>query len=328
MRPTAAVVWLPLYLWHIWRIRPHVVLLILRTILVGTSVAAAMMVIDHYCFDSWVFTPYQFFAFNWKNDIGAFYGSHSWHWYFTIGYPTVMSVHLIPFACGLKLKKLRPIYTLIFWVMFVLSKLSHKEFRFLLPVMHLSMVIVGVTLQEMTRRGIKLGSFILGYKTAFSIALVTLFVELLITGYMGIYHQRGVLDAVEFVSESASDNANVLYLMPCHSTPYYSHIHRNVSMRFLTCEPNFDLRENYLDEADVFYHDPNKWLHDNYVVKGHLNDSNGEAVSLPTHIVMYDSMSILISELLESQGYELCFSTFHTHFSSGRVGKFVHVHCK
>lgn len=328
MRPTAAVTWLPLYLWHGWRIRPRLAVLLLRTLLVGLSIVAAMMMIDHYYFDSWVFTPYQFFTFNWKNDIGAFYGSHSWHWYFTTGYPTVMCVHLLPLACGLKQKKLGPMYSLIFWVIVVLSQLSHKEFRFLLPIMHLSMIVVGVTLQEMTRKGIKLGSIVLGHKTAFTIASLTLVVELLITGYAGLYHQRGVLDAMDFLSKSASDDIDILYLMPCHSTPYYSHVHQNISMRFLTCEPNFEIRENYLDEADVFYQDPNKWLRDNYVTNPLVNDYNGKTVRLPTHIVMYDSMYSVISEFLLSHRYKLCFSAFHAHFTSGRASKFVQIHCK
>jgi phosphatidylinositol glycan class B len=32
-------------------------------------------------------------------------------------------------------------------------------------------------------------------------------------------------------------DGGVLFLTPCHATPYYSHVHRNVSMRFLDCSP-------------------------------------------------------------------------------------------
>lgn len=31
----------------------------------------------------------------------------------------------------------------------------------------------------------------------------------------------------------------VLFLMPCHATPYYSSLHKNVSMRFLDCSPRY-----------------------------------------------------------------------------------------
>ncbi|KAI9671768.1 MAG: glycosylphosphatidylinositol anchor biosynthesis [Alyxoria varia] len=57
------------------------------------------------------------------------------------------------------------------------------------------------------------------------------------------------------------------FLMPCHSTPWRSHlINRDVRAWALTCEPPLDLhagtleREQYLDEADMFYEDPASWL--------------------------------------------------------------------
>jgi phosphatidylinositol glycan class B len=31
----------------------------------------------------------------------------------------------------------------------------------------------------------------------------------------------------------------VLFLMPCHATPYYSSLHANIPMRFLDCSPRY-----------------------------------------------------------------------------------------
>lgn len=39
--------------------------------------------------------------------------------------------------------------------------------------------------------------------------------------YLSLRHQRGVLDAVDFLSTQVTKNDSVLFLMPCHSTPYY-----------------------------------------------------------------------------------------------------------
>lgn len=37
---------------------------------------------------------------------------------------------------------------------------------------------------------------------------------------------------------AAADPAtSVLFLTPCHATPYYSHVHLPVPMRFLDCSP-------------------------------------------------------------------------------------------
>ncbi|CAJ0641986.1 13558_t:CDS:2 [Entrophospora sp. SA101] len=54
------------------------------------------------------------------------------------------------------------------------------------------------------------------------------------------------------------------FLMPCHSTPYYSNLNYNVTMWFITCEPPINsesAQENYLDESDFFYNNPVKFIY-------------------------------------------------------------------
>ena len=50
---------------------------------------------------------------------------------------------------------------------------------------------------------------------------------------------RGQIDAMHYLADEAKlqPNMNVLFLTPCHATPYYSHIHSNISMEFLDCSP-------------------------------------------------------------------------------------------
>lgn len=69
-----------------------------------------------------------------------------------------------------------------------------------------------------------------------------------------------------------------------------SHIHENVTMRFLTCEPNLQQKDNYKDEADRFYDAPMRWLHSRIPVH--------PLTALPTHVVLYDSLKEEISEFL------------------------------
>ncbi|GKV18161.1 hypothetical protein SLEP1_g28584 [Rubroshorea leprosula] len=33
---------------------------------------------------------------------------------------------------------------------------------------------------------------------------------------------------------------SILFLMPCHATPYYCILHRNLPMRFLDCSPSLN----------------------------------------------------------------------------------------
>jgi hypothetical protein len=162
--------------------------------------------------------------------------------------------------------------------------------------------------------------------------------------YFSLIHQRGTMAVMGFLHESAvqgirktpqeSRNKNqaplsaanaaarsdILFLMPCHSTPYYSHLHANVSMRFLTCEPNLDHVANYTDEADVFYLNPAEWLMQEY--------QKDATRKLPTHVVYFDALKESIEEFLILGGYKRCARFFHTHLPEGRVGSYVLVSCR
>ena len=47
--------------------------------------------------------------------------------------------------------------------------------------------------------------------------------------YTGVLHQRGTLDAMKYISDHSTKTVgdqmmSVMYLMPCHSTPYYGYV--------------------------------------------------------------------------------------------------------
>lgn len=98
-----------------------------------------------------------------------------------------------------------------------------------------------------------------------------------------------------------------------------SYLHRNVSMRFLTCEPNLSKEKHYTDEADSFYEDTLGWLKKEY----HIKRKNP-----PSHIVYFDRLKSEISEFLTQTGYNHCGTFFHTHLPEGRVGNTVLVSCR
>ncbi|XP_076371166.1 phosphatidylinositol glycan anchor biosynthesis class B isoform X4 [Tachypleus tridentatus] len=317
IRPTAAIFWFPLCLKH-WchRSLHYWPRLLASYVLVGTVSLFLLIIADFTFYKDWTFSPYNFLLFNWTQDIGAMYGSHPWHWYFTHGFFVVMTTHLIPFIQGLKLPQVRPLIITIFWFVAVFSFLSHKEFRFLLPVLPLAMCVCGAGIQQ--------------YNSHFAstvIAVIILLINIPLALYTGIYHQRGTLDVMNFLGQeikSTNDTIDILFLMPCHSTPFYSHIHRNVSMRFLTCEPNFEEISYYKDEADIFFCNPTAWLEEN--IKPVIVNSN--VSSQPSHLVLFDSLHSQISSFLEAYNYDLCFQTFHTHFPETRTGRNVFVFSK
>lgn len=78
-----------------------------------------------------------------------------------------------------------------------------------------------------------------------------------------------------------------------HNQQKKSFLHRNVTMRFLTCEPNLDSIRGYVDEADRFYSNEEKWLRDNW-----------KAVNKTTRLVIYENLynklSTAKSKLIEA----------------------------
>lgn len=132
---------------------------------------------------------------------------------------------------------------------FFSSFLSHKEFRFLLPIVPLSMYYCGIffhSLCEHTesadneseralasdnvrqpsgRRQVS-GSGDDEHKSRLSMVYILL-ILLLVTNvpialYFSLIHQRGTVTVMKYLhDEDVIRPANVLFLMPCHSTPYY-----------------------------------------------------------------------------------------------------------
>ena len=50
---------------------------------------------------------------------------------------------------------------------------------------------------------------------------------------------RGQVDVMHYLGHEAQlqPSMRVLFLTPCHATPWFSHVHANISMDFLDCSP-------------------------------------------------------------------------------------------
>jgi phosphatidylinositol glycan class B len=316
VRPTAVIIWLPLCIYHIILSYHKMAVVVRNYILIGLIVAAASTVLDTYFYEKITFTPLRFFESNIMDGIGAFYGTHPLYWYITTGIPVVLGCHLVPFLLGafraLTQNQRSVEMVLVFiitWTVGSLSLVPHKEFRFLLPLLPM---FVYVESSWLSCWSCKASRSVLG-----AVTLGTVIVNIALLGYFGLIHQRGTLDVMKMLGERNPRHTNVLVLMPCHSTPLYSHLHVRIQVRFLTCEPDFIGSPQYKDEADIFYADPAKWLLANY--------SRNNTVS---HIVIYDSLFPKISNFLNQYNYILENSFFHTFHPDGRVGKYVEVYTR
>lgn len=278
-----------------------------------------MIALDSYFHGSFIVTPIEFFKVNVVEGIGSFYGSHPFYWYFSSGLPAILGIGIVPFYLAIfdamrtwkESEERQVILKSIIFTVFAFSLLPHKEFRFLLQILPLCLYIISSYLSTWSRNKSEL--------VIWFTAIVILAANVIPAGYLGYVHQQGTLKVMDRLTDIAQNYKTqegrapkIFFMMPCHSTPYYSHVHANVSMRFLTCEPNFNNEQNYLDEADKFYEAPMSWIRKNLPVH--------PVTALPSHVVVFDTLAPKISDFLSI--YKPLEVFFHSdHLVSSRGGK-------
>ncbi|KAL5969115.1 GPI mannosyltransferase 3 [Taenia solium] len=165
---------------------------------------------------------------------------------------------------------------------------------------------------------------VFGRWTRWLIALLAA-ANIAVAGYTCLVHQRGPDALMSKLAKQAiaanwadmSPRPSILVLMPCHSTPYLSYLHVNVSLRLLSCDPDLSAWHNtdpraYIDEADAFYKDPTRWLNSNY--------PNGD--TLPQYIAMFTELTQnedygqAVMHWLLAGNYSICTEIFHSHIVS------------
>ncbi|KAJ0002118.1 hypothetical protein NQD34_001914 [Periophthalmus magnuspinnatus] len=310
VRPTSLIVWFPLIIYHFWQEENKVKLIIHQYALIGSVflfTSLKITIVNFIVFITWIFVQFNFIKLNIFHGVADFYGSHPWHWYFTQGFPAVIGPHLplCLHGCTLAVRRYKMLLFTIIWTLIIYSLLPHKEFRFIYPILPFCMVFCGISLASLKA----------WRRTTAAILVVT---NLLPALYTGLIHQRGTLDVMGHLHSlcdvSNNSQPNVLFLMPCHSTPYYSHLHCPISMRFLECPPN--LGDDYMDESVIFYNDPLQWLRASFPYKS----------SLPSHLVMFDVLEKDISGFLQGNNFVRTAEIFHTHFPDGRVGRSIFIY--
>ena len=241
------------------------------------------------CVDRWVYgfwaVPFLGnFHFNAILGLGSLYGTHPMLWYIYAGVPAICGIALPMFLWDVLLL-LTKTYSrtndgggirsrlTIFWIIASYTLLhsfsEHKEFRFLLPVLPLMLILAGHTMVQLLK------GMSVFQSTLVLIALCLLNYPHLI--YLGTVHQRGPISANAFLASimnkaSQQDKSNnqfsIHYLMGCHSAPAYSHLHVAdvfVDVDYLDCSPGCRSNEDLVCESDAFSKNPYDYMHSTYV---------------------------------------------------------------
>lgn len=291
-------------------------------LIIVACIAAGFCVLFGFLLDSWYYeTPtltwLMFARLNVFENISAFYGTQPWHFYIAQVIPAIAGPLFPLLLLSLAVRTGNTeILQFMSGSIFFNSLLPHKEIRFLAP---LSPLIVILSAQGY----LALSAIVKGRWRL--LKRLFLFVILLANVVLGIYlarvHQSGVIAVMDHLREQVDrGNVNgVMFAMPCHSTPFYGYLHRNIPMKFITCEPPLGVpnHTSYLDQSDRFYRNPAAIL--------------TKLDAGTSHLVIFEALLQRegVSVVLEKSGFVECWRTFnsHWHMDARRRGD-VLVYCR
>ncbi|SGY14818.1 BQ5605_C013g07112 [Microbotryum silenes-dioicae] len=292
MRPSNAIIWLTLggHLLATHAPNPEGVYILSLATFIGVFASILCFLVDTAFYSTPTFTPLRFLHENVFHSISLFYGSNSSHFYLTQGIP-IMTMTQLPFLLhGLWLvfirsdargRGLAPLGIVVSTTVILFSLLGHKEWRFLhpiLPILHLFVAFSLVTLHT-SRLGLAKSTTATKLSTVLHVRTrhLALILASLIPGlYFTCFHsiaQVTILDHLRYLP--TFEVRSVGFLMPCHSTPWQSHLHRRDLelgglrsgegglLWFITCEPPIGLDTTstaYRDQSDYFYASPSNYL--------------------------------------------------------------------
>ncbi|KAI9751639.1 MAG: Aminopeptidase 2 mitochondrial [Chaenotheca gracillima] len=364
LRPTNLLIWVCLSAFIVSQGSRSATFLLLReAIFCGSLIIALSIIVDRLYYQHWTFPPFRFLYFNIAQSLAVLYGKNDWHYYISQGVPLLLTSYLPFGSFGVRsaLTRTRPalvpqpqvrrstavrfqLAVTIVAVIAALSVISHKEVRFiypLLPALHLLAAEGAASLLWSNSPSASSASQQALRRTRKGVMVWVLAVNIVIAAYTSLVHQRGVLDVMSFLrhdhevrdldtSQSTKD-MTVGFLMPCHSTPWRSHlIHPSLHGWALGCEPPVNLKSEdrikYVDEADRFYADPSAFMRREISgasegivskVKGLVGHGKEHTKSWPDYLIFFEASETVIAEYLSSEQpnvYHECWRGFNTHW--------------
>lgn len=262
------------------------VVLVREAVLCGSLILGLSFLSDRAYFGFWTFPPYNWLNFNISKSLAVFYGRNPWHYYLLQGLPLLCTTSL-PFVLMALYKPktstdkqynvLRTMSSAVVVTTGALSLISHKEVRFIYPLLPILNILAAPVAANFFTTSSPSSSSPPKVRNKPWLYLA-LGVNLFLAGYLSFFHQPAPISVLSYLRtqhtkvqatriESGTDDLFALFLMPCHSTPWRSHlVHPTLNAYALSCEPplhtapNTPERDLYRDEADRFYDAPIEFL--------------------------------------------------------------------
>ena len=269
IRFTSLAAWVPLGVMLAKKKQHFIPYLIQPCALCGLIGIGVSLLVDKCLFGSWFLPVLGNFQFNVVEGHGALYGTHVWHWYLTAGLPAICGLLLPLLVVSILLpgsNRNRPLWIIIASYTILHSCSAHKEFRFLLPILPLCCIqaaSVATSIRNNNQR-VLLGRI---YMIVNAIAIL----------YLGVIHQAGpiaiqrglvrhIQQHMPTTRHTSKLPVTVDYLMECHSTPLYSHLHTTSAVElkanYLSCPPSCRVLGDC--ESDLFRQGPQAFMRSYY----------------------------------------------------------------
>ncbi|KAI2792409.1 GPI mannosyltransferase 3 [Penicillium oxalicum] len=364
LRPTNILIWLTLatvaWLRSGWSQRTA---LLREIFFCGSIILGASTIADRLFYGFWTFPPLRFLYFNIAQSLAVFYGRNDWHYYLSQGYPLLLTT-LLPFALVGLFRTLNTrtfsaadhlqtairlqLATICLVMPLVLSLISHKEVRFIYPLLPALHILAAPPLVQFFYPAVYSRSS--SASTPQRLVLIFLILANLVIGlYTSLYHGSGVINVLTYLrgqheahgvsagsSTTLRPNPGITagFLMPCHSTPWRSHlVFPSINAWALSCEPPIDQtpakKAIYRDEADQFYDDPSHFLREkmkgglrytpsrpSYQAGYHsaIDTKAGETWTheWPDYLVFFQHLEPTMHTLLRASSYAECWRTYNT----------------
>ena len=337
---------------------------------------------DRIFYQQWTFPPFRFLHFNVAQSLAVFYGRNDWHYYVSQGFPLLLTTYL-PFGIAGVYRAIRikpPIDDATYksysanvryqlgivslLVPFILSFISHKEVRFIYPLLPILHVLAAYSFTDFFLLAVSPASTLRheGKSHLKVLALgILIGTNILIGLFTAQYHQPAPLSVLDYLRHKheqhyltqppatshiaqADTTMTVGFLMPCHSTPWRSHlVHPGIKAWALSCEPPVNLnvseRAGYLDEADQFYAHPANFLQSTLGspprrkgIFGIKSAQRGLGLSShqspqdeawdgklgkkmwPEYLVFFEALETSLKQFTKDSGYSECWRGWNSYF--------------
>jgi phosphatidylinositol glycan class B len=346
-------------------------LLLLLIFFYRSAVLSVSVLIDRAYYRAWTFPPAKFLYFNIAQSLAIFYGKNDWHYYLSQGLPLLLTTALpfsliglyralfppqFPEPTHFNISIKRQLAAVCIFMSTALSLIAHKEVRFIYPLLPALHILTSPSLVDFFHPAISSSSSSQIPRRLLLIFLVL--VNIVIALYTTLSHASGVLNVMDYLREQHSTHTSIApesahqnvagttttagFLMPCHSTPWRSHlVLPGIHAWALSCEPPVDLNATekalYLDEADQFYENPKTFLRENmigglkhlpkqpsYLDKTARPSSSSSSLAKPplpnkqtTHpwpdnLIFFSHLESTMQDLLRGSFYSECWRTWNT----------------